>query len=488
MLAREKAMDDAARLRATSITPFKPGAPGKLKDPRFQEKFDKAYYARANQIIDESKKKYGKNFGLVLSDPNTQEGREFVQEMANFETLRREFDEITDEVAAIDVGLESGELAYSDETMKIYDEYKGLLGQFEEGDIFKSRDLQADRDKLKGYLSLEHYLNSDGFTKNIMGEKAGYSWNQDKGEFYMSGTTHKVNYDEAIEEVTESLTSPQGPFAHHIRTGFMTKDDVKKVVASKFKPEKTVTSRLTKKAESQVRQEQVADAGFVPDDKREDNNYIYNDDGTVAGNAALGTVLYRHDMNLSGAKNRVVSSTPDGKTKTMDVSGIPLTQPMWLNGNSERNFEGNVYSKITGISTIKRGGKSYVVANTSSTVPTKTRYKKSKSGKITPVTQKEYETMKPSERKNVITRNEWKSVEIPVVLNEGGNETGTINEILNNVNDPTAKQNLQEGYNKAVESIELRPAKGQTQQEAFPGPGSVQGGEEPAPFDINNPQ
>jgi len=225
MLARRKALDDAARAKAASITPFDPGQPGKLKDPRFQEKFDRAYYDRANELVNAAQDKYGKDFGLVLQDPNSREGREFIQEMSNYETLRREFDGITDRIAGIDEGLETGELEFTDKTLALYDDYKQLVGSFDKGDIFKSRDLQSSIDQLDGFLSLEHYIQQGGFLDDIMGKDIGYSYNSDTGEFFETTTGNTVTYDEAIDQVTDSLS--RGPFRNHLRQGYMTDKDIK---------------------------------------------------------------------------------------------------------------------------------------------------------------------------------------------------------------------------------------------------------------------
>ena len=119
VLERRKAIDDAAKARAKAIKPFEYGDPTKLKDARFQETSNKLYYDGVNRMMDAAKEKYGKDFSVVLQDQSTKEGREFVQFAANHEFINREMDQITNLFAEIDKGLESGDLAYTDETLKI---------------------------------------------------------------------------------------------------------------------------------------------------------------------------------------------------------------------------------------------------------------------------------------------------------------------------------------------------------------------------------
>ena len=455
VLARRKAIDDAAKQRAAALKPFKYKDPTKLKDARFQEKFNEQYNETANKLIEDAKSKYGKDFSIVLQDQGTKEGREFIQTMANYEFIGREMDQITDLVAEIDTGLEEGTLSYSDETLDIYDDYKNLLGSFEDGDVMKSVDIENMHKKLQGALSIEEQLGKTGFLKNIMGEKSGYAYDTDKGEYYKYGTNTKVTYKEALGQVVESLTTKGGPLAQGIRDGVYTKDDVLKAVNSKFKDQQSQTGSISKKSAGNIADEDVSEDGITYDEAREDNNYTYNEDGTLSTKEAEpGTVTYRHDVNLSGKNNKVTYKKPDGTIQTIAVGGIPLTQATFLNGNKTQNFEETSYSKITGISTITRDGKDYVVANTSTVAPAKISYKKER-GKWVEITAEEYKNRTKAEKKetNKYKRQaEYRPVEVPIVLvGADGVETGTFNEIKDALQQKGSKEGFEKAYNAAKE-------------------------------------
>jgi len=442
VLARRKAIDDAAKARAAEIKPFEYADPTKLKDANFQESFNKMYHNTANEYIEKAKAKYGKDFGMILQDQGTKDGREFLQTMSNFEFIGREMDQITNLIAEIDTGLEEGNLSYSAETLKIYDDYKKLIGDFENGEVMKSVNIADMHKKLQGALSIEEQLNKTGFLSNIMGKTSGYNFTVDNGEYYSTKTNKKITYKEALGPVMESLTTKGGPLAEGVRMGIYTQDDVLKALQSKFKDQQTQTGSITKKDSGQIADETISEEGQTFDQAREDNNYTYNEDGTLSLNQAQpGKVNYRHDVNLSGKTQKITVMGTDGTMKTIPVQGIPLTQATFLNGDNKQNFEETSYAKVTGFSSITRGGKQYVVANTSTVAPAKISYKKVM-GKWEEITAEEWKGLKKRDteegKKKYKRLTEYREVQVPMILvDEAGKETGTFNEILQN----TSKNN-----------------------------------------------
>jgi hypothetical protein len=444
VLARRKAIEDAARARASSLVPFEPQKPFQLKDPRFQQKYEQQVLAFQSDFTEEMKKKYGKDWTIVAKDPNTKEGREFIQAMANYETLGREFDGITDRVAAIDEGLDSGDLEFSDDTLKVYDDYKQLLGDFEGGSVFKSRDLQSELDKLDGFLSLEGYINDSGFLDNIMGEQGAWSQISDQGEYFQTSTGTVVKFDEAIDQVTESLA--RGPMRNAIRKGYMTPDKIKKTLQSKFKTKRTAKKSISQKRADAVVSQEISSTGESYDQPRADNNFTYNEDGTLsATQASPGQVYYRHDMNIEGDNKKVSWKDSNGNPKTLSYKGIKFTQPKVLNGAKVQDIEGDVVSQVSGFTTTQRDGNTVVVANTTSWVPTKQRY--DDEGQRIP-----YEQWSGAggKRKAERTEIEYREVQTPIILvDENGDKTGSFDEIQNQLKDDSSRESLNKAFENA---------------------------------------
>lgn len=452
VLARRKAVDDAAKARAAAIKPFDYGDPYKLKDARFQQKFQDAYYNRANVLVDEAKEKYGKDFSTVLQNRNTPEGRKFVQEMANFEVLGREFDQITDLVADMDIGLQTKEKEYTPETLKLKRDFENLVGNFEQGDIFNSRDLNSMYNKLKGHRSFENYIQEGQFLNQIGGISKQFSYDKDKGEYYKVGTTETVKFGEAIKEVVDSLETTV--FANEIAEGVYDRKYMENAIKARLKDSIKQTGTITKKSAGQIQDEQVSAQGQTFDQAREDNNYTYNEDGTLStSQAAPGQVHYRHDVNLTGKPNKITVKNPDGTIKTIPAQGIPLTQAKFLNGDRTQDFEETAYSRVTGISTVTRGGKKYVVANTSTIAPAKISYKKTSEG-WEEIPAQEWKTLTPKKRDSGKYKREtaYREVQVPVVLiDENGQETGTYNEIKEHLKQDASKTALDNAFQSASE-------------------------------------
>lgn len=447
ILARRKAIEDAAKARASSLVPFEPESPTQLKDPRFQQKFDNQVLSFQKQYADEMRNKYGKDWTVVASDPNTKEGREFIQAMANFETMQRNMDGITDRIALIDKGLESGELEYSDETLKLHDDYKRLVGAFEGGDPFKTKDLQSTMDKLDGFLSLEHYLNQDGFLDNIMGEKGAWSQITDQGEYFQTSTGTRVTYDEAIEQVANSLAS--GPMRPSILRGYMDRGKIVDVLKSKFKNQATAKKSISQKRADAIITQEISAQGQSLEGERSDNNYTYNEDGTLntSVDAQPGAVFGRWDMNIQGDSKEVSWKDGKGNPKSLKFKGIKFTQPTILNGNNNQEMEGDVVSQISGFSVVDRGNGPTLVANTTSYVPTKQRY--DKDGERIPYEQ--WEGAGGSDEA-VKTEVEYREVQTPVVLvSPDGEEKGSFEEIVNQVEGEENKKALRKAYNEMNE-------------------------------------
>jgi hypothetical protein len=454
VLARRKAIEDAARKRASSLVPFEPPKPFQLTDPRFQKKYEEQVMSFQRDFTEGMKDKYGKDWTVVAKDPNTREGREFIQAMANYETLGREFNAITDRIAAIDEGLVSGELEFSDDTLKEYDDYKQLIGNFEGGDVWKSKDLQAQLDKLDGFLSLESYINDNSFLDNIMGEKGAWSQITDQGEYFQTSTGSKVKYDEAIDQVAESLAT--GVLRQGVKKGYYTKEGIKKTLQSKFKTQRTAgksmsqKSQATRDAETEVI---VADSNSFVEFADEDgkrgqtvmNSYDPVTGEIISGGDFFVPMLASFGFSIKGKPKTINERNPKTgkvqqvKTRAFNLSNIQVLgadgKPEVLPGNSLVDFSDQ---------NITYGSDGTIYAKSKVFVKTKTTLGKGSIGEE----EKTFDTYTPEDRLIIL--------ESPNGEGKGGTLTAIEDQI--NINDPDAlvnfKERLDQGRKKVKSKIE----------------------------------
>lgn len=385
VLARRKAIEDAARARASSLVPFQPEEPFQLTDPRFQKKYEEQVLGFQRQFADDMRQKYGKDWTVVASNPNTKEGREFIQAMANYETIGREFNAITDRIAAIDAGLASGELEFSDETLKLHDDYKRLLGDFEGGDVFKSKDLRNEMDKLDGFLSLEYYINQDGFLDGVMGQQGAWSAITDQGEYFQTSTGTKITWKEAIPQVAESLAT--GPFRQQVLKGNITQEKIEKVLTSKFKDQVTAKKSMQQKSAATrgaETEEFVVDSDAVVEYADEDGKrgqVLMPTYDPVTGRVVQGETwsvesLFDIGISLTHKPTKIKERNPGtGQVQEITTTGIPMDNIMVMNPDgSKRVIPGNVFMEMNDqtISVLDDGtivAKSRVMVPTTTTLP-----------------------------------------------------------------------------------------------------------------------
>jgi hypothetical protein len=451
VLARRKAIEDAAKKRAQSLVPFEPPKPFQLDDKAFQKKYENQVMATQNKLIDQAKKDYGKDYAVVLKDPTTKEGREFIQAMANYETLGQEFNQITSDIAAMEEALKTGELNFTDEGITVFEDYKALLGDFEGGDSWKTKDLGQIREKLQGFVSLEYKVNDGDFLKNIMSEQTAWASSpNDKGEYYLMREGTKQSYDKAIEEVADQMVQ-DADVRYAIRRGAYTRDDVVKTLKSRLKNQVTSEASMQQKSKANLDAsftQEISPEGQTLDNAREDNNYTYNEDGTLDTSAKSnpGNVFFRWDMNLSGSNKKISWKDGDGNPKTLNVKGIKLTQPKILNGSKSQDMEGDVISNFSGFAVVDRGNGPQVVANSSSYVTTKQRY--DEEGNRIPFEQ--WEGSEGGDTKSYRTEVEYREIQAPVILvDENGRDTGSIEEIINQTKGEENKAAIRKAYDAA---------------------------------------
>ena len=433
VLARRKALDDAARLRASSIKPFTYKEPYRLKDARFQRSLSDQTEAFATQKIREAQQKYGKDFGVVLSDQSTPEGREFLQGMANYETLGRNFDQITDLMAGIEQGLQDKDKVYTEDTKKLFNDFKTLAGNFAQGDVDGSVDLAGMYDKLRGMRSFEDYIQTDGFLKDFQGRINQSFYVNEAGDYFRTGTTKKVEYSDAINEVVDSLA--ERDFQPEIQSGIYTKDYLKRAIRARLKDQKISDGSISQKTEATRGAEQIEE---IPDPNTSINFYQkdklgsadiprYDENGNRTGTINLGA-LVESQMRIVGSEKSIYERTPDGKLKETKTKGIPLSNIQVVTGKGKsKEVPGNVYAELGELLKLEDG-----------TIVQKARYTMPTKGKVKdPLGDKEFDAFTFEDGY--------------IVLEKGGQPTGAKTEIKQKIQDKGARDRYEQSFDKVKE-------------------------------------
>lgn len=437
VLARRKALDDAARLRASSIKPFTYKEPFRVKDQRFQQSLSDQTEKFATDRIREAQAKYGKDFGVVLSDQSTPEGREFLQGMANYETLGRNFDQVTDLMAGIEQGLQDKTKTYSPETLKLYNDFKTLAGNFANGDVEAGVDLADMYDKLKGARSFEDYIQTDGFLKDFQGRINQSFYVNEAGDYFRTGTTKKVEYGDAINEVVDSLADRD--FAPEIQAGIYTKDYLKRAIRARLKDQKISEGSITQKNEATRAGEQVEE---IPDPNSSINFYRkdalgsadvpkYDENGNRTGTLNLGA-LVETQMRILGSKKKIYERMPDGQLKETDFSGLPLSNIQIVTGKGKsEEVPGNVYAELGELVKLEDG-----------TIVQKARYTRPTKGVV------QGDILKGESSKGF---DSYTFEDGYIVLEKGGQATGAKTEIKNKIQSKEARERYEASFDKVKE-------------------------------------
>lgn len=383
ILARRKAIADAAQLKAQSITPFKYKDPYQLKDQRFQEKFNKQYYDASNSMIEEAKRKYGKDFSIVLQDPNTEEGRKFIQTMANYEVLGKKHDQIIDLIAKIDVADKSK--IYTPETYALKKELETMTGHFQDGDVMASKDIDRMYNQLEAYRSFEDYIQKDNFLKEIQGKltQSGYAYDDKTGDFFNVGTNRRIKYGDAIKEVVQSLASVD--FKPEIQAGLYTPEYMEKAIGARLKDSFEQTRSITQKSEATRNAEQEQEitpsseiVRHSADKPGAGTMYTYKADGTRGDKFDYKPII-TSTVSIKGKPVIVPERDAKGDIKQTKFDGITMKNIQVYEDGKTIQIPGNVQAEVVGLSRDKDGR---VFAQSRVLIPTKIPPVTSPTGKV----------------------------------------------------------------------------------------------------------
>jgi hypothetical protein len=178
---REQARQRAAAVRANQLRSFEIGQAPDLNNPRFQKKFNQSFMNMNNDFIKEAKNVHGDKWDIALKSDATDIGRRYKLQMANFETVAKHGNQITDRAAEIIEGAEAGDLNVSGESMKLAREIAfrmGRLGEAEVGDIL------GMANQLEASVDLDKLIKENDLLKNFKPEQITSDPTfDDKGDF-----------------------------------------------------------------------------------------------------------------------------------------------------------------------------------------------------------------------------------------------------------------------------------------------------------------
>lgn len=330
MLARRKAIDDAAKNRAAQLQSFNYIKPPQVTDKRFQQQITNRAETFHNEAWQEAVNKYGfENAATILKDPNSDLGRKYQMGLHNLEDLATNFNQHTDLLAQMRANIDAGKKTYLPETLKYLRDYEGMLGNFENGEVLSSQNLSQQYNKLQGHRAVEDYIQEPGFLKDIQGKISESFRVNDKGEYYDLRTNKKVDFDQPVREVARSLA--ETVFAPAIADGYTTEDFIFKAIKARKPNEQTLSGSINEKstdAINRARETNVpslsSNGVFVPYQNTEEGKGVvsinnYNNTGQVTFRA-----LADYNMSVLGKKEPIYVRNAEGELSKIDFNGLNL--------------------------------------------------------------------------------------------------------------------------------------------------------------------
>jgi hypothetical protein len=276
---RKKAIQDAANQKAAEDQALLNQKPPILKDQRFQGNMNKQFFNSMDSSVAKAKEAYGDRWGDALRDQSNPLGREFVQNMANFDFIAGTTDQVTDKIAAIDEDMASGEAIYSDETLQLRDDYLSLQNEFLNGNLEGAINLADEFEKLKGFASIDEIINDENI--DVKGTVEQYANVADNDENYITSTQKETRYEEQLGVLADELSKFQ--FRDAIRSGLMTRDDVFNSLNARYGYETIRDKKVTTKPGGSGSSITVnLDSGEEGEQKQKIGDTIWNADKSFA--------------------------------------------------------------------------------------------------------------------------------------------------------------------------------------------------------------
>jgi len=434
ILARRKAIDDAAKLRAAElIKPFEYQKPKAFKDARFQQKMDKAVFDFNDEYVKQGKEMYGQNWRAMLKDQSTELGSKYVRGLHNFETIISNMDAVTDMVVELDKGLKDKSIYLTPEQKKAYDDYKKMTGDFTDYDTFTKSDFEQLHSVLTGARDFNDYLNKSGILTKLEGEISSSFSVNDKGEYYKLSTNEKTSYKDIINDLTKSLV--ETTFSNEIANGIYTEAQIKEAIGARLKDQVKNTGSMQQKNEAAVgraNEEKVPEltSGAVVEYGKDQEGVTKTPRYDKNGNILPGYEnVYRtradFNMKITGPKNDILVRNTKGELVKQNFNGLKLNDVVILDDyGNPKTLAGGHYVQLGEQSVLANGD---VVQKVTMARPTTTTQK---------VGDDEFS------QQTFLIQDEY------ILLEKGGKGTSMFSDIKTQMKNKDAINNYEKGYKK----------------------------------------
>jgi hypothetical protein len=429
IIARRKALDDAARKRAADIKPYERGVAPTTVDPHYNKQVYAEFNASQDDIIKRAQKQYGKDFRIILEDKNTKLGREMANLTANTNFMVKEVDAITDMISAMDKGLLDKTIHLSKSQRKTYNEYKAKIGNFSDLTSLKESNLPEIHQKMRASVDLNDYFNKSGVMDDLKASVTQTFNVGDKPEYYSSITDKTTSYEGLIKDLSKHLA--ESTFADEIERGIYTLEDISSGLSARLKDSKERSGKITKKSDKQIAKGEGTQINAWEDNRQEYNPEqpktqalsTYDSEGNRLEKQNIIEVVEDYNMKHDGGVvTKINERLTDGKFQTQDFTGVSISglEVIGDNGKSE-NIPGNSLSSFKTMSRLKNGD---IIIMADVAVPTKTEVKRknSKGGNV------EFDSYTIKNR--------------AVILRKGFQGTGMVKKIAATISDKKARKNF----------------------------------------------
>lgn len=455
ILARQKALDDAARKRASQIKPWERPQVGTFKDPYFNKQLYSTVNSQLDEIVKQAQSEYGPDWTTVVQDRNTKYGMKVANIMNNADFLIKNVDNVTNTIATIENGLKDNSLKLSAEGMKAFNEYKNKIGNFEDINTLEQTNLPELNRKLQGIIDINYYIDKNDVLEGVEGEISQTFGVKDAGEFYKVMTTEKEKFGKTIDQFTETLSKTPS-FQYGIENGIISKSDIKEAIQARLKDKYKTSGSITKKNEEQIAREGAENINawdapgssneYSPNAPKVVQYNAYDNAGNVVPNQKVSFDVRRDfNMNLAGGKNvKVNERKPDGTIMSQDFNGFQL------DGIEVLGTDGKI-TTLPGNSVVKIGTMRELSDGTVIHDAEVARLVKR------PVLKDGKPQMKDSGKKDKngevilepVTTDSYVIEDLPIVVKKNGEGTGTKTKIQNQIKNSKKK----EYYNDAFEKM-----------------------------------
>jgi len=241
----------------------------------------------------------------ALTDPSTKIGREYAEQVDSLDILAGEVDQIVNLSAKIDSAIEKGDRYVSPITAKHNQDFKQLIGNFEDGVVAPG--MRNKLNEMSLSVGLDSYIKDMGILEGIDAKVTQTATVSDKGDYYQTTTQKNKTYEEATRAAAKSMRSafPQ-----------MTEDEIYNHLLS-LKGLEDIESET-------MAQKRKGDGGIKPNDVQVSNEEqvinIKNDDGTSSEKNFIVEKSIDLPISIKSKPvkfNGLTEIQPDGTLKTL---------------------------------------------------------------------------------------------------------------------------------------------------------------------------